>query len=215
MIHRRHLVDVHQSIDAGFIASMADHLETALSWRVDMKPSIPVLRYRCTDDVQRILVMENLPLPASMTKRESAPQDVADLARRNTLLALRATPSSVEDLKEAFRQLGNFAIVGAERMRCVDGEKVLVRAPTPWSPASVRCVSDPSRPMGDPSILDLAPPLYEIGTSGDSSLADTSLALYTSSATDGPVDVIAAMRAMNEITAWHASRNDGGPRPRS
>lgn len=204
-LRTKHLVDVHDTIAADFIARMADHLETALSWRVDIKPSIPVLRYECTDGVQRIVVMENLPLPESMTRKEIAPQETADLARTDALSALRGGPSTTDDLREAFRQLQNFAILCAEAMRCSGSERVIVRAPTPWSPLSIRCVDDPSRTIHDPSVLRLAPPLYEIGTSGDSSLAETSLSLYTSPASSGRMDPMAVLRATNELTSWQAS----------
>ena len=199
------LVDVHDTVAPDFIASMADHLETALSWRVDIKPSIPVLRYECTDGIQRIVVMENLPLPESMTKKEIAPPHVADLARTNALKALRGEPTAPDRLLEAFAQLNNFAILCAEAMDCGNAEKVIVRAPTPWSPLSIRCMDDAKRTIRNPSVLRLAPPLYEIGTSGDSSLADTSLSLYTSPASSGRRDAVAVLRATNELTSWHAA----------
>lgn len=192
------VVDIHGDIEPAFIAEMIGHLREAVSWRVNSSSSIPVLRCMGPDGFERMYVMDMLIMPADLPKRRDAPKAFADRARELALDALSASPSTDEDIDQERERLNSYARIAHHITDCDPDIEMACYAKTPWTPPLHIQRGSMKNGMTD-DVLALAPRLYEIGASGDSSLRHTSIALYATSARSGKVDPIEALRAFDSL----------------
>jgi hypothetical protein len=192
------VVDVHGEIDAEFIARMTTHLRDATSWWVNEKSSIPVLRCTNEDDETYMYVMDRLIMPPGLQRRANAPQAFADRVRGMALDALARPASTDEAVDRERERLRMFARIAHHVTDAVPDVVAECTAGTPWAPPQCQNRGIPRAGMTD-ELLALAPRLYEIGASGDSSMRRTSIGLFAASGTSLAGDPMEALRAMDAL----------------